>query len=127
MNDNASIAIRRAYPRMDVQVPVRIQHSGDEEPLSGVALNLSRSGALVRLDRPVVSGARYLVQFLEPGPFNIFGDEACQSCGAIPTPQAVPEQTVWARVLREGAGAKGAYAAAFEFESLLEVVEAEAA
>ena len=125
MNDSASISIRRAYSRMDVRIPVRIQQADGEQPIAGVTLNLSRSGALIRLEGPVLTGARYLVQFLEPEPFNLLGGAACESCGAIPTPQVVPEQTLWALALRRGAGASD-YAAAFEFENLLEVLDAAA-
>jgi len=122
MNESTRISIRRAYPRMDVRIPVRLQQSDGEEPIVGVTLNLSRSGALIRLERPVTTGARHLVQFLEPEPFNIFGTAACESCGAVPTRQVVSEQTLWARALRRGAGASN-YTAAFQFENLLEVLD----
>ena len=86
MNDAASIATRRAYPRMDVRIPVRIQQCGNEAPISGVTLNLLRSGTLVRTESPVVSGARYFIQFLRAESFDLLGGTVCARCGAVPTP-----------------------------------------
>ncbi len=117
-----SLAVRRAYPRMEVQVPIWIESADDDEPISGLTLNLSRSGALVRLQRPVVIGARYLIRILAAQPLCQPHSTACRRCGAVPVPDVLPEQSRWAVALRQSAGAN-TYAAAFEFEALLDLFE----
>ncbi len=126
MGERASISTRRAYSRTDVRIPIRLQSADDDATVSGITVNLSRSGTLARLESPVVIGGRYLIQFLRPESFNAPGSTVCVECGAAQAPQVVPEQTLWGQVLRQGAGAS-VYAAAFEFESLLEVLDEEAA
>ncbi len=113
---------RRGYPGYHARFAVILCREGDTRELTGETLNVSRGGALLLLSSPIEIGARYFIHFVDETNALDDGAHQCESCGHRSPPPAAPSQALWARALRQGAGV-GGFAAAFEFETLLEVLE----
>jgi len=122
MHPKWSPETRRGFPRLHASFPVALHQEGDDQLIHGVTLNLSRGGALLRIDAPVQIGHRYLVQFTDERNTLVETIVVCDHCGHASPPFVVPRQTVWAVAKRQGRGAHG-FSAAFEFETLIEVID----
>lgn len=110
---------RRAFPRYGSGIVVKIEPSDSDNLLSGVTLNVSRGGMVVRLSEPLEVGERYRIHFRER--YGSDRGQPEQPCSAEPVVGLViPNQSIWARVLRIGEGMSGRNVA-FQFEIQLEI------
>jgi hypothetical protein len=98
-----------------------LQVEGTDLTIRGHVINVSRGGALVRTSHALLSAARYLVTFL-PGDDGVALEQhECPRCGHQYDEHRLWRTTVWARVRRQGRGGGGGWAAAMEFETLIDL------
>lgn len=113
---------RRGFPRYGAELRVVLREEHGRTESEGFTLNVSRGGALLRTDIFVVLGQRFLIRFVDNNdPINE-GPISCPACGHRFARLYIPEQSVWARARRVGEGARSV-SVAFEFESLLEIIQ----
>jgi len=120
-----SPAVRRSYPRFSVDCPVSMQPDGSGAALEGTAVNVSRGGALIRTAKRLDETKRHLVGFLPEENGHAFAGHACPDCGHVFGVRRLRRISVWARVLRQGGGGHDTWAAAVEFEVLIDLGEDE--
>lgn len=120
-----SPAVRRSYPRFSVDCPVSLQPDGSDTTFEGTAVNVSRGGALIRTAERLDEARRHLVAFLPEENGHAFAGHACPNCGHVFGVRQLRRMSVWARVLRQGGGGHDTWAAAVEFERLIDLGEDE--
>ncbi len=120
-----SPTVRRSYPRFTIDCTVALQPEGSGATLEGTAVNVSRGGALIRTEQRLDEGGRYLVAFLPDEGGHAFAGHACPDCGHVFGVRHLRRMSVWARVLRQGGGGQDTWAAAVEFEVLIDLGEDE--
>lgn len=113
---------RRGFTRYGAELRVVLREEHGRTESEGFTLDVSRGGVLLRTDVFVVLGQRFLIRFLDGnGPINE-GPISCPACGHQLARLRIPEQAVWARARRVAEGARSVLVA-FEFESLIEIIE----
>jgi len=115
--------VRRSYPRFSISCAVALQPEGSDANLAGKVVNISRGGALIRTQSLLDESNRHLLEFLPDGVGHSFAGQTCPDCGHVFGALRLERTSVWARVLRQGRGGGDGWAAAVEFEALIDLGE----
>ena len=115
--------VRRSYPRFNISCIVMLRPEDRNASLGGKVANISRGGALIRTQGLLDESKRHRLEFLPDGEGHYFAGHECPDCGHVFGALCLRRMSVWARVLRQGRGGGDGWAAAVEFETLIDLGE----